>query len=706
MSIPQNPLDKYASFSTHYVLFLGKNTESLRAFKQRETLSGNGINLNELNRLKLGEKLPSDNEQNELYIICDSRKISLFRINSVDFETTYAGGNASSSQIISGLIKMKLSDSSGIAFMNFLTYMADEILSCSLVNCFFLLKIFFVGHTHSGTTEVTNTSVIPMMLQNMSFEFGTASTIGVSQYDLTFIPTFNCANGIQHFVPIDRISSIAARGAQTTLGQAIDSLQNALNKVSKEYYDNTQYQALNQKTQKSEPSVFSKKKGRLVLYKISLPGDIPDLPASATWRDLPYTVGVYDKIQEISHKINDDLAKRQQQLDSRRESDKRNNQLENDAVYKAVPRNMTITDVLTSILNSCIEINRKASFKSIEEGKIISFKILTNITSNDETVVIHFDIVEHTFINNNPQINPKALNINDDYFIENENGKKVPKNSLEFDYVFSGKNTDIIDFAVKINPTAALFSILNTTKSTPDEIRKNDLGQSDVISHAKSSDNTKNVSTRDMKSNDMVMPPPRSINERTGYSNLTEGSQERTGITSIELAKTKQEYLKVLADIHGQSSLNAKLKIRGNSDLFIKSIGDEILPHVSILPGSLSSNEEVTFLDNSIKEYNQALSKRLNAKAAGSVNALEAGHDFAITPLYIKVNIYGPKIDPIFGNELMPGVEKFVQKYFYEGWYFVSKIAHYLDGNNFTQEFDMAAIEVFKSALITSETVK
>jgi len=209
-----------------------------------------------------------------------------------------------------------------------------------------------------------------------------------------------------------------------------------------------------------------------------------------------------------------------------------------------------------------------------------------------------------------------------------------------------------------------------------------------------------------MKSHDMVVVPPKSINERTGYSNLAEGSQERAGISSTSLAKAKQEYLKVLADIHGQSSLSTKMKIRGNPDLFVKSMGDQIMPHVSISPGSLSPNKEVTFLDNSIREYNEALAKRLNPIALSGNNPLMTGYDLAVSPLYIKVNIYGPAIDPIFGNELMPGVEKFIQKYFYEGWYFVFKIVHSLEGNNFTQEFSMGAIEVFKSALITSENVK
>lgn len=709
MSIPLNPLDKYTSFSTHYVLLLGRSTEALRNFRDNlEAAAGQNLNLNELTRLRLGEKIQGDRPENEIYMVCDSRKISLFRINSVNFETMYAGGNAASSQIISGLINMKLTDSSGIAFMNFLKYMADDVLGCSLVNCFFLLKIFFVGHTHNQTTEVFNASSIPMMLQTMSFEFETASSIGAAQYDMKFIPTFSSGQSANQFVPSDRISTIAARGAQTTLGAAIDSLQNSLNKISKDFFNTTVFESLNEKTQKNEPSLSSKKRGRIVLYKISLPGDIADVESSTKWRDLPYTVGVSEKIEEISHKKNEAEKEKHKQADSREEKNKKDKQVKDDAVYNAVPRNLSIVEILTSILTSCIDVNRKASFKSIEEGKIVSFKILTNITSNDETVVIHFDIVEHIFVNTTQDEKTKAktVGLNDRYFIENQNGEKVPKNSLEFDYVFSGKNSDILDFSVKIDASAALFGVMNKTKSTPDQIRKNDLAQSESPDGAKSTDNDKNISMREMKSYDIIIAPPKTTNEKTGYSNLSEGSQEKSGISAIELAKAKQEYLKVLADIHGQSSLSTKMKIRGNPDLFVKSMGNTVLPHLSISPGSLSSNKEVTFLDNSIKEYNAALAKRLNSTSAKGDNPLLAGYDFALSPLYIKINIYGPKIDPVFGNQLMPGVEKFAQKYFYEGWYFVFKIAHFLEGNNFTQEIDMGAIEVFKSALIQSENTK
>jgi type 1 fimbria pilin len=688
---------------------LGRSTEALRRFKDElEVTAGQNLNINELSRLRLGEKIPGAGPENEIYMICDSRKISLFRINSVNFETMYAGGNSASSQIISGLINMKLTDSSGIAFMNFLKYMSDEVLGCSLVNCFFLLKVFFVGHTHDQTTEVFNASSIPMMLQTMSFEFETASSIGAAQYDIKFMPTFAGGQSTNQLVPSDRISSIAARGAQTTLGAAIDSLQNALNKISKDHFNTTVYESLNEKTQKTEPSLPDNKRGRIVLYKISLPGDIKDIESSTKWRDLPYTLGVSEKIEEISHKKDAAENEKNKQADTRKDADKKDKSVKDDAVYKAVPRNLSITEILTTILTSCVDVNRKASFKSIEDGKIVSFKILTNITSSDDTVVIHFDIVEHIFVNTTPDEKPKAkaVGLNDRYFIENEKGEKVPKNSLEFDYVFSGRNSDILDFSVKIDASAALFAVMNKTKSTPDQIRKNDLGQSETGPGAKSTDNSKNVSIREMKSYDMILPPPKTANEKTGYSNLAEGSQEKSGISATELAKSKQEYLKVLADIHGQSSLSTKMKIRGNPDLFVKSLGNKILPHISISPGSLSSNREVTFLDNSVKEYNDALAQRLNTVSPKSNNPLMAGYDFSLSPLYVKVNIYGPKIDPVFGNQLMPGVEKFAQQYFYDGWYFVFKIAHFLEGNTFTQEIDMGAVEVFKSALIKSEKTK
>lgn len=706
MSSPRNPLDIYASFSTHYVLLLARNTEALRVFNQREKAAGKNLNLDELTRLKLGEKIQTENSGGDIYMVCDSRKISLFRINSVNFSTLYSGNTANTSQIIDGSIIMKLIDSSGIAFINFLKYMADEVLGSSLVNCFFLLKIFFVGHTHDGKVEVLNTSSIPMMLHDMVFEFETASNIGAAEYEIKFTPSFTPGSAINQLVPTDRISSIASRGSQTTLGNAIDSLQNALNKINKDYYNNTQHQSRNEKTQKNELSVPENKKGRLVLYKISLPGDIPEIQSSTKWRDLPFTVGVSEKIKEISHKKTAKLNEGAEEKSQKSETEG-NTKTADDAVYKAVPNNMSIDDILISILTSCIEVNRRAAFKSVEEGKIVNFKILKNMTTDDETVVLNFDIVEHIIINLTPDETKKeTIGVFEQYFTKNDKGEKVPKNSLEFDYVFSGMNTDILDFAIKIDSSAALFSVMNKTKSTSDQIRKNDLGQSNNPDGAKSSDSPKNTTMREMKSYDMVIAPPKTVNEKMGYSNLSEGSQEKTGVESDKLAKIKQEYLKVLADVHGQSSLQTKMKIRGNPDLFVKVLGSTIMPHISISPGSLTSDKEVTFLDNSVKQYNEELAKRLNPISPKSENALLSGPDFSISPLFIKVNVYGPKIDPIFGNELMPGVEKFVQKYFYEDWYMVRKLSHFLEGNNFIQEIDMQSTEIFKSALIKSENNK
>jgi hypothetical protein len=98
-----------------------------------------------------------------------------------------------------------------------------------------------------------------------------------------------------------------------------------------------------------------------------------------------------------------------------------------------------------------------ASNDNRADGNLKGYKILTNVTSDDDTVVVHYDIANYAI--------PKITEDSGKQEGKDSVDKSVPfqinkdKNLMTFEYIFTGKNADILNFDMKIRMRIRSISI-------------------------------------------------------------------------------------------------------------------------------------------------------------------------------------------------------------------------------------------------------
>jgi hypothetical protein len=730
MSFPQNPLDKYRSYSTHHILVVAATTETIRVLTTKLSDNQDTQFLNIISNAKLGEPISSGlGNKMDAYLILDSRKLSNYTIKDIEYHTTFSSGNLVNTQIITTFVNMTIFDTYGISFINYLKHLCDEVFKTDYNGLTFLLKTIFVGHTDSGTIETITSSEIPMFMVNLEMNI---DHIGGTYY-IQFAPL----NGGTKFSFPDiytayDLSTISGK----TLGEMFDSLQNKLNRKIREFYKKLNLEN-DTKTQSPESVQKNKKIGRPVQYMFTLPGDVIETDKTSSdskskWRDFLMT-GVLEALEEQDNRIKQEKKKeeedeerfRQEKLDmqeklrkngvpepeirtkldemnkARIEQKKKNAQNQHNiisvdkygTVYLALSPKATIPEIISNIMSMCLEVNHKMSYGALKGKKVSRYKTLTYVTSDNESITVHFDIVEQVIVDvdelstskkkasssNNKQSSLSA------FF--NEDG--TPKNSIEFDYIFTGKNTDILNLDIKVNN--AVLYLKNVDKLSEDSRQQKDIGNTDQKS--KINENIK-IDEKQLNykilENTPITTATKTQLELTAHAAIQQGNSEKLGVENTVLSRARQEALNLMSDLHGVSSQDIKMTIRGNPDLLNKSLSySQVLPHVKVNDiNVIEINEKNTFNVGDETLYKQALKKELEiTKTSPSLPEMNV----ALCPLFCKININTPNVD-MYGR---PIDDNFAKRYWYDGWYYVSDIYHTFKDGVFTQELTMNAIDIF-----------
>lgn len=722
MSKPLNPLDKYRGFSTHHVMIVAHTSETIRTLTTRISEDQDSSFLDKISEAKIGEPIKSkEGTDLDAYLLIDSRKLSNFIIRDIDYQTIFSGGTLSQTQLVTANINMTIFDAYGVTFINYIKHLCDNVFFCDYNGLIFLLKTIYIGHTDEGNTETIATAEIPMLLVNMQMSVDHTGAI----YTVNFAPL----NGSIPLAmsEIHNISVTTIKGG--TLGEIIDCLQNELNRKVREYY--TKLNKIEDGASKPSSSI-----GRPVQYMFTLPGDI--ITGDKEWRNFKMT-GVLNALKEQSQSINKikeqqkkqqeendkkfeqqqkDLAKElrkpalklteneiQKRLaDSRKGRDEAKKEKEKSAdqnksslpieilessnenmVFLSLNTTASIHDVLTKIFSMCPDINQGLSLDAIKEKKIEVYKTKTYLTSDTETLTAHYDIIAQSIVEVNDPSNTTSSK-----FPKLFKDKNTPINSIEFDYIFSGKNTDILTLDIKLE-NAVLY--LNNIDKLSEDARRNidvAIGTQDSKNKQKITIDKKDISFTLLK-NTPILPTTKTQLEQNAHTATQQGNAERLGKSSTELAKLRQEGINSLAFLHGVSSQDVKMTIRGNPDLMIKSFCyGEILPHVKVNNiTALDINTTSTFNSNDQQVYKDSMKRQLEGtKIAQSMQ----GPDFSSFPLFCKVNIHTPNVD-IYGVQID---NNFAKQYWFDGWYYVREINHLFKNGEFTQEFHMHAYDLFK----------
>lgn len=698
MSTPRNPLDEYRSYSYHTILIVSNTTEALTTFTSSDP-ANDASALMAISNTMQGEVIKTDKSVGEALLVLDSRRTSSFSIREFEYNAYPGVGIPSQTHVIQGTLNMTIIDPDGIGFINYLRYLIDEKLKTDLIGVHFLLKVIFVGHKADGSTTLISSSGIPLMLYTIEFEVNYKEGV----YKCIFVPmSQNVGTVIKNFTAVQDVKSITAEDGK--LGTVIRNFENKINENYRNWYKNLNIELRKSGDVNSTPIG---KTGRLIQVMITIPKD---------WEQFTIDNASFNK--QIERRFDEEIQKKKESQDKEIKEKQAANEKEiQETEKKGVTREaaekllkkefigfsptLNIYEILSEILKLSPEANELANRKAVAANLVKTFKTVSSVTSNNEVMLIHFDILEYVV----PNITIK--NANSEWTVDRPDGTKVPKNSLEFDYIFTGKNTDILEFNLKMNNAQLLF--MNT-------------GLVGALTHRQVTDQKKQpdnpitptkVNIGLVRENDPIGFPIQTIETRKSFAY----SPER--VNTEKQAKNqsdRNEWLQTVSKLHSITQVQAKVTIRGNPNLLNKYVAELIPPHS--IPENIKIESAVAgegFVKNSIvgndqtwqsqkEKYRATVDEHFKGVQAevlgqGPENTEINGPKAHVFPMFVKINVFAPNTLN-FGKTSKKLDENDPREYvqfWYQDWYMILSILNKFVDGAFTQELDIRSFDVFGS---------
>ena len=648
MSKPANPLDKFRSYAYHHIVVATESTESIRDLVSAESTG--------FKNLKLGQKGGSDGSP--YYLVFDTRKNSFFSITDVNYTSTAFANSMRFSNAVVSSIDMQIIDSTGVTLINYLRWLQDTALKVSLHKMIFVLKTIFVGHTHDGTTETVYQDSIPMMLVDIVLN---PSARG-AQITAKFLPITNGAV----FYTDDYARSYDVPGVFSETGllkDAVKSLEKIMNQKSRKWFQDLQLQLMND--YKTEDAVPAKGYGKLVQYMFTVPDNWSSFKVNGVFEDIPESK--YGK-GNTRENVNTKGVR----------------------IGFQVSPTTDVVDLLEQILKQSDEVQKLAGNDNRKEGIVKAYKIYPTITSDDTTVVIHYDILNFAVPKKEEDSSKKD---NHDSVSKSKSilpSSEDDKNVMVFDYIFTGKNMDILNFDMKINRVnVAIADNIAIGDKTAQEAGKNQ--------ESKETDETKTDKKKiilNLKPKDPILPPAKTLSQHKNVAWSTETDVRK------ETVKNRQQFIHNMSMVYAASSQDIIIKIRGNPNLFQRFNDATLMPHVKAIDNTqltdtayLSGKKFIetkndNFQSSDITAYKEALNERV--KQLGVAGFSQSENTATLVPFFIKINIKGENVDLIAEN-FDPSFKPY-ENFWYDGYYIVKKIVHHFQGGEFIQELLIGAV--------------
>ncbi|WP_407308205.1 hypothetical protein [Acinetobacter sp.] len=673
MATLYNPLDRFQTYSIHHIIVACRSTEDAKAFLDD---SQNVKTLAAINDVpQLGEPITGVNQNS--FLVVDTRKFSQFTVDNLKYETLI--GNVDDHTNLPTNMEMVLTDHSGISFVNFIQWLVDEQMGTSFDGIVFVHRIIFIGHTPEGTTETVQSVSLPCLFFSIQLNL----ELGKGTYTMKMQPTANFnTRAHARWVNIGTASRYFTGKGTNFLGDIINSFETQLNNASAAYYAEVQSTMQSTgKTKNGQPY------GRLVTYMITIPKE---------WERFPFSGAATAAATETifkREKANADLVK----TNGKGTKDAKTGQpLDTNLSVAAGLRITEVLDIIFSQVKDIAELGAGVKNKD----SVTFYKHFVGITSNDQYVTVHVDVVPFEVPNIVPVKGKQAADgeAYKKYFTSLDDGALIPKNYAEFDYVFTGNNKDILSFDVKFQELMLLLqSDLN--------IGPNVFENKNAKDATKGSGVDENGELIKLRAYDPILIPRNTADELSNfkkYTSLTTADSEKRDIA------ISQKYMRNLSMHYTQQAYEAQLTIRGNPDIMTKFFQTSFQQHVSDVTVSPTAGKTVeSRIDTTVKStYRENFERSIlenNKRSAGDgvivqeivkegakfkVAATLGNNHFSTTPVFVLINVKGPKIDFRTGAQLMGG--EFAELLFQNNFFQVMKVVNNIEGHKFTQELSLA----------------
>lgn len=691
-----NPLDNFRSYSYHYILTVANTSEAFR--KMVQPVNGKSRVLSAVEKASLGDKIDLDGSS--AYLMLDTRRFSQYSITELEMEHVYGTGSRVNPSVPISTTRVKLIDTTGLTFFNFLADTLRNKLKTTRASAFFLLTIIFVGHRDDGTTETVAITNIPLLLLLLGFEFTSSGSI----YDIEFIETEGAAQrgrAMEHIDSLGTAMTVTTEGGPPTVGQMLLNLEERLNVQSLQFYQKYQNEAL--KKYGAGQSSKEVKIGKLVQYMITVPNKHP-----FNWAN-DFFVGTATPSEREEQGF---LAKARAEIEEEETKDpfsQKEKEEKTERYYQlSFSQTTPITDAIKAILESSQQFLKMAGKEAVDSGNGYSFKTVTNITSNENTYLIHFDIYPVKIPKPQPEAEKPVKNA------AVSGSKSDILNLITYDYLFTGFNSHIKELKVQYLPESAIA--LDTEVDIGSNRFSTNASQGNKVKDMEDVAVGKLTSTDFapiLRPSDPVFLPIISKDQKNNNNSQKTDDVKRED--AVAMFKAKQEYTRTLAFFHFLSSINLDMTIRGNPSLLQKYADrDErggLAPHGEIIDTPTLESFYGQDQETAKPNYLNAVAGRLSSAKAQYYSEyygprleklirppntqgdpLLNGVDVATSPVFVKVNILAPNVD--FTGQYIEGEPMFTDEFFFKGPYMVMFIKHQFIDGEFSQSLNLIPFDV------------
>lgn len=596
MSKPENKLNYYRSYSYHHVLIAANSTTVADAMNTSEFDFSRFFRKNPGRMAKDIEVQTLNNRTGQYVVILNTAQDTDFYIEDLTWTSIVIPSKKETkmSYTLGGLEgTMIITEPNGARFFNYLNDVFS-LLKCDPIGINFILKTYFVGYPadNDGNTNPNKATVIESVsplsfsLYDIVNEFDQSG----ARYTISFLGN---VNGTAKLPSFSRIPTGGNFIQSNKLSDTMVNLEKVLNHQSKLAFD--------KHVADLRSSGQTDIRNRRVKYEI-----------------------VLDDVYKKSKYVVDNFNGRESGTEP----------------YKGVvvlSPDWTIEKAIDEIMYHCKQVLDEAA-GVVDPSTGEKTKYLYKITSTINSTILEepdangeygeykltFVIRRQQVIENSKTLEAKATEIG-------LTDETLATKTLEFDYIFTGKNVDIIEFDMTMDMGMQMFLMLKP--------RNNVLTLKEQLN-----------SNADVNKKPIGVTPKDNFYETRSYSPIGPAISlgDSNKINHKPFSAEYTEFRSLLNTLATLSAIDCKVTIRGNPDLLNSYI---------LTPGQATDE---------------------NALANSIIG------DWRSTPGLVKINIR-------MVNDDING-ETFTEPFWYQGYYMIQEVVHKFSEGDFTQELQLIAL--------------
>lgn len=429
-----NPLHKFRSYQYHFVWVLAKSQAALIDLDNDSDLNvlDHPYDSNPEKRATMKYDLKKTKGGNEYVVFYNSRTDAEFSIDDLEIKNTMTAG-AHNYTAVGSEIKLQITEPYSVDFFTALTYAADKLgLSLTTANLMHSLKVIFVGYPdehHRGEPQyITNINFFTFNILEAKISVTTRG----AQYNIQGVPKFG---GMALDPNVNKAGGISTTVSEV-LSEAVAKLENVLNeqaeKIKKEGKTPIKYRIL------IDPAYNDPK------YKLDL--------VSNDQKNL---------LSSIGPQIANDSALVPSSADSK-QSDKKEDQKKPEPIIY----NTKAGAVLDKSIHELFQLS----------SEVLNEKLKPDETDPDNPVIYEPSIISNYGINEKDKEHyaifyvarrPSSVAKKGKELKAKSNPADKLSNFLEYDYIYTGKNIDIIQFDMHAKIAMAMVGNYKVIQTPP-----------------------------------------------------------------------------------------------------------------------------------------------------------------------------------------------------------------------------------------------